>query len=324
MPRAEPADDGPPPSIPAMPTVARSLLYRGGPKLLVESGPRHSLGWQDHWRAGPSFVVVRLGRLDTVKVTSRFPLTEQGWESAWRTLSGLDAEAAAAVAAMLAAARERKSAAAALAQLDAGTMCCLRRSTYKGGSDDSLLTRGGAYDLRFLGDRLVLSRPASATPVVEMPYRDVEAVEVSGSARGKTPGEKVAVILGLGLAGALLGLLILGLVGLLLGALIFGLIGAAATAASANTESTVRLRGRDAEFFLTTEMAPDDVRIELSGPLTAIADARTAPRGGAGPSAEPASATIADQLAKLASLLADGLLSREEFEHLKAKVIAEP
>jgi len=35
------------------------------------------------------------------------------------------------------------------------------------------------------------------------------------------------------------------------------------------------------------------------------------------------SASIPDQLSKLASLLADGLLSREEFEHLKAKVIGQ-
>jgi hypothetical protein len=46
----------------------------------------------------------------------------------------------------------------------------------------------------------------------------------------------------------------------------------------------------------------------------------------AGPGSDPAPpvpATIPDQLGKLASLLADGVLTREEFEHLKAKVIAQ-
>ena len=59
------------PPIPAMPAVPRSQLNRGRPYLLAEYGLRHSLGWQDHRTAGPSFVVVRLNRLDRAKVTSR-------------------------------------------------------------------------------------------------------------------------------------------------------------------------------------------------------------------------------------------------------------
>jgi hypothetical protein len=38
---------------------------------------------------------------------------------------------------------------------------------------------------------------------------------------------------------------------------------------------------------------------------------------------EPAAASVADQLSKLASLLQQDLITRDEFEHLKAKVIAE-
>jgi hypothetical protein len=319
------ADDRLLPSLPAMPAVPRSRLYRGRPQLLVESGLRHSLGWQDHRQAGPSFVVVKLSRLDSVKVTSRFPLTEQGWDGAWRRLSGLDADAAAAVGAKLASMEERRSAPAALAALDADTVHRLRRMTYRGGSSDSPLARDQAYDLRFLADRLMVCPPASATAVVELPYDDVEAVEVSGSDRRMSPGEQLAVILGLGLAGALLGLFILGLIGFLLGALLFGSIGALATAGSIRIETMVRLRGRDAEFFfLNTEISPDAMRIELSAPLTAITGARTARQSGSGPPAERASESIPDQLSKLASLLADGVLSREEFEHLKAKVIAQP
>jgi hypothetical protein len=311
------------PRIPAMPTVERSRLYRGAPDLLVQFGPRHSLGWQDHRKAGSSFVVVRLGRIGGVKVTSRFPLTEQGWESAWRKLSDLDADAAASVRAQLATMEAATSATAALEALDAETVRCLRPMTYKGGSGDSQLTRGRAYDLRFLGDRLMICRPDSATAVIELPYPDVQAVEVSGSGPRMSAGEQAAVILGLGLVGGVVGLLILGLLGFFLGAAIFAVIGVVATAGSTRIETIVRLSGRDTEFFfLNTANAPDVIRVELSGPLTAIAGARTAGKSGPGEPAEHAPESIADQLSKLGSLLADGVLSREEFERLKAKVIA--
>ena len=312
------------PSIPAMPAVPSSGLYRGRPHLLVEYGLRHSLGWQDHRKAGPSFVVVRISRLDRVGIISRFPLTDQGWASAWRSLSGLDADAAKAVGAKLATIEARRGAAAALAALEAETMQCLRGMTYSGGSGDVPLASERAYDLRFLSDRLAVCPPASATAIVEMPYRDVDAVEVTGSDHSRVFGQQLALVLGLGLLGALLGLLILGLLGLLLGALLCGLIGALVAAGSAKTGTIVRVRGRDGElFFVNNEKTPDAMRIELSGPLTAIAGARTAPHSGSGKPAEQASESIPDQLSKLASLLADGVLSHEEFERLKAKVIAQ-
>ena len=296
----EPDEHSAPP-IPATPAVPRSQLGRGRPHLLAEYGLRHSLGWQDRRTGGPSFVVVRLTRLDRAKVTSRFPLTDEGWESAWRTLSGLDADAAAAVSAQLATIEARRSAAATLAELDARTVCRLRRMMYNGGSSDSPLARDKFYDLRFLGDRLMVCLVGSATAIVEMPYHDVEAVEVSGSDRSRSPGEPLAVILGVALVGALLGLVVLGLLGLIFGALICGLIAAVVMASSTKIKTIVRLRSQDAEFFfVNTEKAADAVRIELSGPLTAIERARTARQGGSGEPADRVSDSIPEQLSKLA------------------------
>jgi hypothetical protein len=310
--------------VPPMPPVRPSQLYRGRPHLLAEYQLRHSLGWQDQKTAGPGFVVVRLSRLDRVKVTSRFPFTAQGWESAWRTLSDLDADAAAAVSTQLAAIEARRSAGAALAELDARTVCRLRPMTYNGGSGDSPLVRDKSYDLRFLGDRLMICPPGSATAVLELPYHDVEAVQVSGSDRSMSPGEMLAVILGVALVGALLGLFVLGVPGLIFGGLACGLIGALAMASSNKVRTIVRLRSQDAEFFfLNTEKTADAVRIELSGPLTAIESARTARQADSGEPADRAPESIPEQLSKLASLRADGVLSSEEFDRLKAKVIAQ-
>jgi hypothetical protein len=307
-----------------MPTVSPTELYAGAPNLLLwGSGFRHSLGWQDDRKAGPGFVVVRLGRLDGIKVTERFPLTEQGWASAWRALSGLDASAAAAIAAKLAEREARTRAAAALAALDAESVRCLRRMVFSGGSGGVPLARGQAYDLRFQGDRIMACPLRSVDAIVEVPYRDVETVEVSGSSPSMSSGGPLALTLGLGLLGAVLGLLLLGLLGLLLGAVVFGLVGAMVGDSLAKTETIVRIRGGDAEFyFRNAEKRPDALRIELSEPLRVISNARAAQAGDADEPPELASGSIADQLSKLASLLQQGLITRDEFEHLKAKLIA--
>jgi hypothetical protein len=240
-------------------------------------------------------------------------------------LSSLDAEAAAAVSSKIATVAERRSAAVTLADLDARTEYLLRYMTYNGGSSDSVMVRGKSYDLRFLDDRLMVCPQSAATAVAELPYHDLEAVDVSGSDRDGSPAEVLAVTLGAALVGALIGVAIHRLLGLIFGAMICGWIGAFAMVAATKTKTTVRLRSKDAEFFfLSTDKAEDAIRIALSGPLTAIERARTTRPGGSGEPADRASDSIPDQLDKLASLLADGVLSPEEFERLKAKVIAQP
>jgi hypothetical protein len=298
------------------------MLYRGTPDLLVDYGVRHSLGWQDH-RSGPSFVMVRL-RWSGTAVKARFPLTEQGWESAWRALSSVDPKAAAAVAAKLAARAERDNATAALAALDHGSLCSLRRMTFKGGSGGGPLAKDQAYEVRFLSDRITVTPPGRLDAVITIPYRDVDTVEVSGSGRASKPvGELLVWVLGLGLLGAILGVIVLGVVGLLLGAVLFGLIGAVAGSAGPRAETIVRIRDSQADlYFASAEKEPDALRIELSPALAAIDNGRGAPRDNAEASAELPSGSIPDQLGKLASLLEDGTITRDEFEHLKARLIA--
>ena len=120
-------------STPAMPSVPAEDLYRGSPRLLLYSSFRHSLGWQDHRKAGPSFVVARRTP-GGMKVFERYPFTEQGWESAWRTLAGADADAAAAIAAKLAQRATREAAASALSSLDGESLRRLGPMTFSGGS----------------------------------------------------------------------------------------------------------------------------------------------------------------------------------------------
>jgi hypothetical protein len=238
---------------------------------------------------------------------SRFPLTPDGWESAWRALAELDAGAATEVSAILAALAERHR----LAELDSDSVQ-VRSVTYDGGSGDAPLTPGQAYDLRFLGDRLTICLPGTKTAMTEMAYHDVLAADIERSDRGRSGGETIAVVLAAALAGALIGFRIRGLLGLSLGAILFGLIAAAAMASANPTKAIVLLRGQDSEFFFSKAgLDSDALRIQLSRPLLAIAGPR-------------ADGDVSEQLTRLAALLADGLLLREEFEELKARIIARP
>ena len=320
---ARQADGGMPTSIPAMPSVAPGMVYRGSPELLVDYDVHYSLGWQDRRKDGPSFVLVRT-RWFGGPVKARFPLTEQGWEDAWQALSSADPSAAAAVAAKLARQAERDNTAAALAALDQESLCYLPRVTFKGGSGGSPLEQDHVYILRFLGDQITVGLPRQLNAVLSIPYRDVDSVEVSGPGKvGKQLSQVLVLILGLGLLGAVLGLIVLGLAGLLLGAVLFGLIGALAGSASTTVESIVRIRAVDADlYFVNAEKEPDALRIELAAALTVIDGARGAPRADDKASAVLPSDSIPDQLGKLASLLEQGTITRDEFEHLKAKLIA--
>jgi Short C-terminal domain len=319
-----PANAGSQDSVPAMPSVPPEQLFRGAPYTLLDFGARHSLGWQDDRKAGPSFVVVRLSRLGTPKVKERFPLTEQGWAKAWHRLCGLDTGAAAAIEARLARREAGSRARAALAALDAESLCCLPRVTFTGGSGGASLAKGQPYDVRLLGDRIMVCPQRSVNALIDVPYGDVETVEVSGPV-GKSAGEMLAWISGFGLLGAVLGFLLIRPrpLSLLLGAAVFGLVSGLVAAGSTKAETIVRICGQEAElYFLYTGKRPDAVRIELSEPLLAIRNASAAQAGGSNETAELTSGSIPDQLDKLASLLGQGLITREEFELLKAKLIA--
>ena len=266
------------PAIPAMPSAPDPDLYSGPLYLLAEyAAIGHSIGWHKDRKAGPGFVVVRKRSTGRAKIIERFPLTEEGWAGAWQALSDLDASAAATVAATLAKQAARKQAAAARRVLDAESLCVVRQSVFNGGSGSAPLTKGQAYDLRFLGDRIVVCPPLSAKTIVELPYRDVETVEVSGSSPSGSSGEMVVICLFMGLLGAVLGLLVLGLLGLLLGALLFGLVGALIGLNMTKIDTIVCIRRNDGElYFSHHQKRPDALRVELSEPLRAIGSAGAA------------------------------------------------
>jgi hypothetical protein len=85
---------------------------------------------------------------------------------------------------------------------------------------------------------------------------------------------------------------------------------------SAASKAVIRVQAASAGLFLLhTGLAADDLRIYLSQPLGEIRAARAAAAPPAGPSG---SAAQVENLARLAAMLEAGLLTRAEFDALKA------
>jgi len=98
------------------------------PLLWVDSGElRHGIGWQRRpaSEGGACFALVRLSDLVGIKAIERFPLTEDGWARAWRSLVQRDPASAQAILRILARRDSDTSNKAELARLDAESITVL-------------------------------------------------------------------------------------------------------------------------------------------------------------------------------------------------------
>jgi hypothetical protein len=144
--------------------------------------------------------------------------------------------------------------------------------------------------------------PHSADVIARLPYTEIDTVDIGGPGQVKrwSTGQQVGLTLAFGLPGAIAG------------------------AGSTKIQTVLRVHTADCEmFFLHTQKLADALRIELSIPLKAIRDAHPGHDGDPGdPEREPQE-SVTDQLTQLAAMLDKGLLTRDEFEHLKARIIAQ-
>lgn len=76
------------PSVPAMPLIRDHEKRSGVPHPLMHGSPR-VIGWQFNPPAdgGPHFAIIAWSVMGGLRVLERFPLTEDGWRDAWRSLS---------------------------------------------------------------------------------------------------------------------------------------------------------------------------------------------------------------------------------------------
>jgi putative oligomerization/nucleic acid binding protein len=299
-------------AVPAMPIIGSSERDTAGPYPLLD-GISPTIGWQFQRQAdrGPAFVIIRRGALGALKVVESFPLTENGWAKAWQSLV---TQNPAAVPKVLAKLRARQTEAARLSdsreanELDAQSLVSLRAVAYLGGYVSATgIYAGEWYDVRFLEDQLLVFPPRQTEILAQVPYREIEDVEIGGPGLVKAGGGFVGG--GFGVEGAVEGMAIA------------AVLNALTTRTSIKT--VMRIQATHCELFLLhTQATPEQLRITLSRPLGAIRSARAAANAGTGQhpvAAAPASPV--EELTKLAGLLESGLLTREEFELMKAKLL---
>jgi hypothetical protein len=299
-----PSGDGRPldgSDIPLPPVVKPDEIWLGTPNVLVEG--RYSIGWQGRLeqKGGPSFVTVRRSALGTLKIVERYPLTEEGWAQAWRALVKLDSAMAQKILPVLAQRVEKADDFARRRKLYARSLAFLPLVVFIGGYlSEGELTAGQACELWFLEDRLSVFRQGSLKALVEFTYADVQAVEVGGPGLVKrwSPVHQAMLTAAFGLTGALVG---------------YG---------STRIKTFVRIQTAGSElFFLHTTLLPDDLRIHLSRGLGAVREAQTSAASSGDEGKHAGSASQVDELSRLAGFLEKGLLTREEFDQLKAKLI---
>ncbi len=299
--------------VPVMPVIGPSEQYMAIPYPLLDGvSPTIGWQWQSKSKGGPAFVIIRRGALGTLKVVERFPLTENGWASAWQALVTQNPAAAPKVLAKL---RARDADAARLSpdfrelnELDARSLASLREVAYLGGYVPVAgVFAGERYDVRFLADGLVVVPCRQAEVLAEVPYSEVEDVEIGGPGLVKTGGGFVGG--GFGARGAIEGMAI--------AAVLNGLT------TRTSIKTVVRIQGIACELFLLhTKATPEQLRIELSRPLGAIRSAwATSVPGMSQHHDAPPPASPVEELTKLAAMLENGLLTREEFDLMKAKLL---
>jgi hypothetical protein len=301
--------------MPAMPVIRPS--ERSSNPYPVLEGLSHTIGWQfrPERRGGSVFVLMGRGALGVQKTLERFPLTEVGWAKVWQALTQADPAAAGKIWVRLQE-REREhreldqryGVSPEMAELDSRSIACLRRVRLLGGyAPDTGLVIGEPYDARFLEDRLAIFPPYSGEALAQVWYSEVEDIEIGGPGLVKSGGGFIGG--GFGAAGALEGMAIA------------SVLNALTTRTSITT--IVRIQGKSCELFLLhTRSTPEQLRIEMSRALGAIRATRAAAAQDAEAnqrSTTPASPV--EELTKLADMLQGGLLTREEFEQLKAKLL---
>jgi hypothetical protein len=281
--------------------------YHTGPRVLAPSSGKHFIGWEPRSakKGGAAFVVGRCGVFDDLKVIEHFPLTEDGWQQAWQALVKIDAAQAARAQAMLADQASQTRANAGLAEFEAATIGYVPGLIFLGGhAPEAQLAIRHTYDLRFLADRVVVFPCQRVDALVQILYRDVEVVDIGGPGLVRSGGGFAGG--GYGVTGAMEGMAIAAVLN--------------ALTTQTKIKTLVRLQAADCELFLLcTTTEPEALRIGLSRALSAIRQARA---GNTASTADGPVASVIDQLGRLAAMLESGLLTREEFDRLKAAVIA--
>lgn len=306
----KPASD----DVPPMPAVKRPLVTYLDP--VAHDEKSHSgIGYRC-WPAkkgGPAFAVYRRSSWDNYKIVSKlYPPTEKGWVKAWREYETINPEGAERIRRVLA--PQRKS---------GNVLAFLGSVTFLGGyTPKADLEERSSYDLKFMSNRLAILFPGGVHSEGELDYGDFIDMQVAGPGLIKSvnplvgPIEKVANFA--------VGAIQPGVNSNLLAAE-NGAISAALNTVAARTKikTVLFMQTVDSElFFLCTRIEPDGLRIHLSPAFGRIRETLSTAAIPGQNDVDPNNQSLISELDKAAALLDRGLITREEFDQLKARLIA--
>jgi hypothetical protein len=314
--------------MPPYPAVGISEL----PRFLSysEPGGKYFVFFRDRppRKGGPGLVVARNSASGFEKIVSEyFPVTEQGWFEAWKTLAALDPQeferCRRAVARNEVAYRNRTDDHKLRREIEHETRMLLTPVIFLGGDHVKCgnLKVKSSYDLRFMDDSLAVFNVGTTQLVGDLPYSEFTNIQIGG------PGETQLINPFVDSAGKVIGTAIratqVGISDSFLN-VADSLISAGLKAAG--TRSTIKtilaVRTKDSElFFLYTVTEPGQLRIDLSPVLGSIREVLASVRVDSQSEASSDAASIVEQLDKAAKLLDRGLINRDEFDRLKSRLL---
>jgi hypothetical protein len=265
-----------------------------------------SKGYEFGWTSD-GFKISRSSLMGKRTVGS-FPLTERGWQDAWRFMASETPQLAGAVRHQVHLTKSahhsqvvENKARAELASL--GILTSLRGCAFLGGYGHSeSLMAGAVCDLHFTSEGLLVTNPDTSISIVRSPYAEAEIVELSGPGRVTRGGGFIGG--GFGLTGAAEGMIVASVLN--------------ALTTKTSIQTIIRWEARTQElFFFTSEATPSDLRIRMSPVL-----GRVKPRPNVEATPSLLDADVVSQLERLASLRQQGIIDDNEFAELKRKIIS--
>jgi hypothetical protein len=300
-------------NIPPMP-VSNSSEISTTIRVWPVDGSRYRIGWKC-WPFGPRFAVVRITMLGTKVVSKHYPVTKEGWLGAWRAFAAIDPAGAERLRRLQGNRWWRRDA-------ESSELALLSASTFLGGyTKCATLVAHSSYDLRFADDRLEILRPGKLRPLGQLPYDDFVDLQMLGPGLVKSANPFI------GPAGTIMGAAIrVAQPGINENILKVADGAISAALKTAGTRSEIRtvlyIRTGDSElFFLNTRSEPDQLRIDLSPAVGRIRELlQSSVVTGPGSQNLDASSVIS-QLKDASELLARDLITRDEFDQLKSRLI---
>jgi putative oligomerization/nucleic acid binding protein len=314
---------------PPYPAISPSDLKQILRRMYFEVNCKYYIRYKDQSRQGDAgLVVARISVLNVEKVVSqRFPYTEEGWFSAWRTLAIIDhgdferlREGLYLDSRKYGDRTERQDSHQEPKKSSPVLLLLADLTFLNGYTPCASLMAGSTYDLIFTNDSLqVFDAGAQQRALAKLNYNTFIDVQATGPGLIKSTNPFVDP------AGKIIGAAIRNTQPGISGDVLNGAVNVAVevTKNRSKIKTILFAQTTDSElFFLYTKTTPDQLRIDLSPTLGRIRKTLASARINRQSEDGPDATSIVKQLMDASLLLDRGLITRDEFEQLKAQLLS--